>query len=272
MKKTKVLVLALVVAVVLTGAGFASWSTKITYNNSMKTAEWNVFVENDAKGDSLVAEDTVQNFNADHSVTGSQTDGYTKYDKVDPTDKSGAKKDKGTNFVYTIEPTITTDVEKDDTVNFAFYNMHPGTSANTRFEIRNAGTIPAKIAGIKVTVNDGKPLNQEEQALYDAMKITGQFMDHEGNNQATIIGTPINTNLAGLQKALEERLLNHQLKEQHSIYTIDSEEIEVEPGLAFAIPANALKVNGKNVGRLAQLKLKIEFNFVQYNQNDVAVK
>lgn len=270
MKKTKILALALIVAVVMTGAGYAAWSTKINYNNSMKTAEWNVFIENDAKGDSLVAEDKVDKFNANGTVTGSLNgDGYLQYDTTDPNDISGAKKVNGTNFVYTMAPTITTDVEKDDTVNFAFYNMHPGTSARTRFEIRNLGSIPAKIADIKVTVNNGNPLTAEEQALYNAMVVSGKFYDHIGSGTSTLIANSnfSNVNLNNLENKLESFLVNYQLKEQHSIRTLDGSEMEVDPGLTFSIPASALKVGGKNVGRLAQLNVKIEFTFVQYNQN-----
>lgn len=270
MKKTKILALALIVAVVLTGAGYAAWSTKITYNNNMKTAEWNVFVENDAKGDSLVAEDKVDNFNSDGTVTGTlSTDKYNQYDTRDTVDISGAKQANGANFVYTIEPTITSKIEKDDTVNFAFYNMHPGTSATTRFEIRNKGSIPAKIADVKVTVNDGKPLNAQQQALYDAMVVSGKFFDHIGSGTSTLIPNSVfdNVTLSQLENKLKTGLVGYQLKEQHSITTLDGSEIEVDPGLTFSIPASALKVNDKNVGRLAQLNVKIEFTFVQYNQN-----
>lgn len=270
MKKTKILALALIVAVVLTGAGYAAWSTKITYNNNMKTAEWNVFVENDALGDSLVASDKVDNFNSNGTVTGiPSTDGYNQYDTKNSADISGANKVNGTNYVYTIEPTITSKIEKDDTVNFAFYNMHPGTSATTRFEIRNKGSIPAKIADVKVIINDGKALNAQQKALCDAMVVSGQFFDHIGSNPATpIIGSNFSDkHLYELESTLEGFLLKYQLKEQHSITTLDGSEIEVNPGLTFSIPASALKVGDKNVGRLAQLNVKIEFTFVQYNQN-----
>lgn len=275
MKKTKIMALALVGVIALTGAGYAAWNTNIQYNNTIKTANWNVFVENDAVGDSLVASDEVDNFNSDSRVTGiASADGYNKYDKENILDLSGASKDKGTNFVYTVAPTITTTIEDSDTVNFKFYNMHPGTKANTRFEIRNLGTIPAKIESVKLTVTraDGSILPTNDP-LYNAILVNGTFKDHVGSGTATTIGTiAANTKLSGLQAELTRILVNQQLKEQHSIFALDGSEMEVEPGLQFSIPADALKAGGKNVGMLSDLKVKVDFNFVQYNQNVPNVK
>lgn len=268
MKKIRVMVLALVVAVAMMGAGYAAWSTKITYNNTMKTAEWNVFVENDA-ADSLEAGDTVQNFTSTYVSTGSTSE-LNKFDAEDPNDLSGAKKVSGSNFVYTMEPKITTQIEKADTVNFKFYNMHPGTKVLTRFEVRNKGSIPAQIADVRVIINNGNSLTADQKAVVDAMIVSGQFWDHIGSNPSTLIGTIApNTTLNGLQAELRRILTveTYQLKEQHSLTQLDGSEVEVDSGLEFSIPANALKVNNLNVGRLAEIPVKIEFDFVQYNQD-----
>lgn len=273
MKKIRVMVLALIVAVALTGAGYAAWGTKITYNNTMKTAEWNVFVENDAPGDSLVAEDAVNNYNANTDATNALfTDVRSyevgKYDNASNLDKSGAVKDKGENFVYSTAPYISTMIEAADTVNFAFYNMHPGTKVNTRFEIRNAGTIPAKIADVRVIL-DRTGLNQPSKEVYDAMTVSGTFYDHQGSSTWIPLGHFENIPMNQLDAKLKELLVGKELKEQHSITVIDSSELEVDPGLTFSIPENALKdpTTKLNLGRLGTLPLKIEFDFVQYNQN-----
>lgn len=273
MKKIRVMALALIVAVALTGAGYAAWSTKITYNNTMRTANWCVYVENDAVGDSLVAGDKIQNFNSDYVVKSSGIESGL-YDTECSTDFSGAVKNHGANFVYTMEPTIVPGVESNDTVNFKFFNMHPGTKASTRFEIRNMGTIPAKIEGVnvKVTKADGTAL-QGTDPLYNAIIVKGKFMDHVGNNTPTEIGNlGDGKHLYELGAALNTILVGKELKEQHAICTMnvgpfDGSETEVDPGLVFSIPANALKDGNKNVGMLSDIKVTIEFNFVQYNQN-----
>jgi hypothetical protein len=270
MKKIRLMVLALIIAVAMTGAGYAAWSTKIIYNNTMKTAEWNVFVEKDAS-DSLEAGDTVSNFNSNF-VTSNSASELNKFDSQSSQDLSGAKKVSGDNFVYTMAPSITTTTENADTVNFKFFNMHPGTSVLTRFEVRNRGTIPAQIADVRVIINNGQTLSTEQQHVVNAMIVSGKFWDHIGNNPATLIGTIApNTKLTGLAAELKRILAQegYQLKEQHNVNlnVLDGSEVEVDNGLEFTIPADALKVNGKNVGKLAEIPVKIEFDFVQYNQN-----
>jgi hypothetical protein len=179
-------VIALIAAVALTGAGYAAWSTKITYNNTMRTAAWNVFIEKDA-ADSLEAGDTVQNFKGDYTEAGKTVE-LNMFDSESAADLSGAVKTNGQNFVYTMAPSITKTVENADTVNFKFYNMHPGTKALTRFEVRNLGTIPAKVADVRVIINGGDPLSADQQKLVAAMVVSGKFWDHIGNNPSTLIG------------------------------------------------------------------------------------
>jgi hypothetical protein len=235
----------------------------------MKTAEWNVFIENDA-ADSLEAGDTVENFDSNFNVINSTSE-LDVYDTEDPNDLSGAvKSNPNNNFVYTMEPSITTGVNTADTVNFKFYNMHPGTKVLTRFEVRNKGSIPAQIADVTVTINNGDDLTEDQQHVVDAMIVSGQFWDHIGNNPSTLIGTIApNTTLYGLEAELE-RILSvetYQLKEQHSLSQLDGSEVEVDTGLIFSIPASELNENGVNLGMLEEIPVKIEFDFVQYNQN-----
>lgn len=282
MKKIRLMVLALIVAVAMTGAGYAAWSTKIIYNNTMKTAEWNVFIENDSQNPndrSLDAGDSVSNFNSNF-VTSDTTSELHQYD-TEGVDLSGAIQGNGENYVYTIEPSITasevTTVESPDTVNFKFFNMHPGTSVLTRFEIRNRGTIPAQIADVNVILNNGAPLSDEQQHVVNAMIVSGKFWDHIGSGPSTLIGEIApNTKLIGLADELRRILAKegYQLREQHNVNLshLDGSEVEVDNGLEFTIPADALKVGGKNVGTLEQISVRIEFDFVQYNQNVPTVK
>lgn len=268
MKKLRILVITLVVAFSMIGAGYAAWSTKIIYNNTMKTAEWNVFIENSGCC-RLLAGDIVEHFNSDFEVTDLEGEiGF--YDKEDSSDLSGARLDEGDTFVYTMEPNISNTIEKNDTVNFKFFNMHPGTMALTRFIISNGGTIPAKISEIKVSINNGDKLNSDQQAIVDAMVVNGDFWDHLGKGKMKFLGElEQDTKLTNLESELNRILKNHLLSEQHKI----SEGVkggklgEQDNGLLFSIPKEALKVNGLNIGRLSEISVRIEFTFVQYNQN-----
>lgn len=279
MKKIRVIVLTLIVVVAMMGAGYAAWSTKITYNNTMKTAEWNVFVENDAAS-SLGTNDTVQTFNKGYknikdNKEGYQSEMYGKFDTVDSNDLSGAMKGNTSNFVYTIKPTITTDVENKDTVNFAFYNMHPGTKVGTTFEIRNFGSIPARIADVRVILNDDNEIKGELLDLVNAIVVNGEFFDHTGSGlkeKTKSLGKLKNVSLWNLESEIEKILINEYiLKEEHNVNLKRQTGAELESGtnngLEFSIPVYALKAAGKNVATLEQLKVKIEFDFVQYNQN-----
>lgn len=263
MKKTKIVALAMVSAVALVGAGYAAWGTQITDSTTLNTGNWEVVLENDAPGDSLVAGDIVYNYakNGDTiTETGVKSqEGYYNYDKVDPTNQVKASADKGSDYVYTIAPEI-----DGNTVNFSFYNMHPGTEAITRFEIRNKGSIPAKIANIKVVKNSGKGLEDNQRQLANAIKVSGIFYKHTGYNSAVEIGRFSDVSLANLQQAMFNILKTVELKPQESVNfsPIDSDELEVS-NLHFLLPASALE---GNKGMNASLPIEIKFDFEQYNQ------
>ncbi|MGE5473798.1 MAG: hypothetical protein ACM3UU_06215 [Ignavibacteriales bacterium] len=256
MKKMKLIAFVMIAAIAMVGAGYAAWGTVITDNTTLKTGNWSIVLENDAPGDSLVAEDEVYSF--DKTSTGfNETalldkDGYNEYDAVN-------SKVNGSTWVYTIAPSII-----GDTVNFAFYNMHPGTKAITRFEMRNLGSIPAKVANVTVKLNNGSALNTEQDEFADAITVSGTLVDHIGSGAFNTLGTiPAGTTLSGLESALETILNGKELSPEKSIGFRSGSELEVE-GLAFTLPANALT---GNKGMNANLPISIDFDFAQYNQN-----
>jgi hypothetical protein len=151
-KKMRIIALVLVVAVAIIGAGYAAWGTSIVDKTYINTGVFEVVLEDDAP-DSMFAGDEVRNFRQvgtgyedsgresadnltgdgiyDQNVDGNlDSNDDSGYDVEDSTQISGAKKEKGTNAVFTIQPVIN---ETKDQVTFKFYNMHPGTIAYTPF-------------------------------------------------------------------------------------------------------------------------------------------
>ncbi|MGE5473797.1 MAG: hypothetical protein ACM3UU_06210 [Ignavibacteriales bacterium] len=263
MKKMRTAAIAFASAIALIGAGYAAWGTQITDITTLNSGQWAIEIENDNIGDSLVAGDVVYNFKNTsagiiQTVQRGPLDWYGKYDAVDSSQISGARKVNGTNYVYTIAPKIS-----GSTVNFDFYNMHPGTEAITRFEIRNKGTITARISDVKVTLNNGNTLSANQQEFADAVIVNGTFYTRRGLDYPVAIGNiPAGTTLAGLETALGF-LEGIELKQQETISLVDSDELKAN-NLHFALPASALSGNR---GMNASLPISIDFDFVQYNQN-----
>lgn len=264
MKKMKTVALAMIVAVALVGAGYAAWGTEIFNETTINSGNWSIILENDAS-DSVAAGDTVYNFVSDGNNNESETGVLSKenevHDILDPSNQAGARKSNpNNNYVYTMAPVIS-----GDTISFDFYNMHPGTEANTTFEMRNYGSIPAKVANVDVVLNNGAALSTKQQQLKEAIEVSGKLVDHIGSPTFNEIGTiPAGTKLSDLESVLEGILDDALLSPQQSIHFgyRDGSELEVQ-GLSFKIPADALD---GNIGMNAKLPIKIKFDFAQYNQ------
>lgn len=282
--KMRILALVLVMAVALTGAGYAAWGNKITANTTLNTGEWEVVLENDVQGHSLVGGDEVHYFKNDAVTPSSVPSVYDNkmpadmktpinalYDQVDSSKISGARDVNSTNYVYTIAPTINA---TKDVVTFDFYNLHPGTTAVTNYEIRNMGSIPAKIKNVAVKLynKNGVELdpaniaNENLQKLCDAIQVSGTLFKHYYSNDPTM--TPVNfsgVTLAGLESKLEELLVDDDFvldpKTSADLNYLDSDELEVH-NLKFAIPIDSL--DGEE-GEASSLKVAVEYDFVQYN-------
>jgi len=286
-KKMRIIALVMVVAVAIIGAGYAAWGTSIVDRTTINTGVFKVVLEDDAS-DSLYAGDEVRNFRKvgtgyidvgqessdnlggdgiyDQNVDGIfENNDDSGYDVEDPTAISGASKVKGTNAVYTIKPYVN---EAKDEVTFKFYNMHPGTIAHTTLEMRNMGSIGAKISNIKVSIKgkDGGDLTDADKELRNAIRVSGGFRLHYNVPDYIDLGSFSNLTLGELEAAIEAILVKDTvvLRPKEAITTppFDCTELEIE-GLTFTIPAEAL---GGNKGMNASVEVSIRFDFVQYNQ------
>lgn len=291
--KMRIVALVLVLSVALTGAGYAAWGNKITSNTTLNTGEWKIVLENDVEGHSLVAGDEVHFFKNNSALDPSTTaaplidnglpaDPNARidalYDEIDPTSISGAKDVNSTNYVYTIKPVFS---NENTAVSFDFYNLHPGTSAVTNYEIRNMGSIPAKIRAINVRFyNEGVEVDPaaidattDFGKLFNAIKVSGTLYKHWFSNPASTDAetsgiTPITfdpVGLAGLQARLEQILVDDNFillpKTSANLGYLDSDELEVH-NFKFNIPIDSL--DGDD-GEASSLKVEVEYDFVQYN-------
>lgn len=289
-KKVRILALTLAVAVALIGAGYAAWGTEITATTKMHSGEWRIVLENDSDS-SYWAGDQIGYFERASTLSGDF--GVTNYKDLDksydapPSGDDGAVSSVATDFVYVMEPipVIPYGIDQSAEANitgctFQFYNLHPGTKAFTRFEIRNDGTIDAKIGDVRVTLlsESGAVLTDADTAemqVIDAIIVHPVFSIHNGNNGTdSLIDIDEECSLLELQDLLYEKLVGKVLNWNNKLYSYDVEggvSDELDTGddnilmnsFNFELPAEALE---GNIGMQANFQVVIEFDFVQYNQ------
>lgn len=272
--KSKVVTIAIVVAVALIGTGYAAWGTEIFSNTTVRTGKWNVIVdETSLLVPKPVAGDQVFYYKADGSLDPRKTDidlgALGQYDKKDDTKLAGARRDRGTNYVYTLKPVVSGDKH---TVTFDFYNMHPGTQVDTNFDIKNMGSIPAKVKNVTVKFNDStyENLTVEQKKLCDAIKVNGSFFKHVDLKEVDYIGSLAeDTSLVNLESEIERLLVNDDLMldpkqsiRQWSDLRDGNGELDII-GLRYHVPMDSLYGSD---GSGQTLKVGISFDFAQYNQ------
>ena len=277
-KNARILALALIMAIALLGAGYAAWGTDIVATTTLKTGHWEVVLENDYiqenpnvnDPDSLAAGDAVYTYNEQsdgtHVEDGSFSYEHEKYDVINS--DGSITKNPNNNWVYTIEPEFS---NGDKAVTFQFHNMHPGTKARTYFEIRNKGTIPAKITNVHVDFGT-IPAGSELEKLFNAIKVnyTAQMHTGTGNNYSDLPNLPSNEiSLSGLRTALYDTFVGQELLPENYVTVgvppcnYNSDEVEILD-FYFKIPADSL-YNNEAIDQV--LPITVTFEFGQYNEN-----
>lgn len=289
----KVLAATLAVSVALVGAGYAAWGTEITSTTKMQTGEWKIVLENDS-GASYWAGDQIGTFARNGGVLNGSIDDTqttwgaleTSYD-AQPAGVEGSV--SGADYVYVMrpEPQIAGSIpgaaaQGATSCTFQFYNLHPGTRAFTRFEVRNDGSIGAKIGDVRVVILDkaGNAIdltsvsNLAVKQVIDAMKVNPVFGLHTGTGADTPIAIAPTT-LGGLESALDAALVGKVLLPDFTLYSYSansrgSDELDtgsdniLANSFNFELPASALE---GNTGMNANFQVVMYIDFVQYNQN-----
>lgn len=239
MKKTKMIALVLVVAMMLMGAGYAYWSDTLTINNTVSTGE-------------LKVEFVSQNF--------SLWPPQLKYPNSTITD--------GSSTLYATAQ-ITQDSAKKTT--FKVNNMYPGVWALYDAKFENKGSIPAVIQNVKVTTK------KNSDALNQNLIVFGGYVHHyngmklpDGNIFICTLGnfeSTINNLMKGirLEKGeyitldipTDKRAELNSLIAPYGIQLMDEENC-----INFLLPTTVTNANGVE-GENAEFDL--EFNFTQHN-------
>ncbi len=119
MKKHKILVVALAMAVMLLGTGYAYWTQTLTINNTVNTGKLDV---------SFVCPTDVDSWD-DGIPTGNHSD------------------------LVTVDA-----VRTGQNIQFTVGNFYPGAGASLDFAIKNTGTVPAKISTVTGNVTNNQAL------------------------------------------------------------------------------------------------------------------
>lgn len=231
MKRTKLLALTLVVAIMLVGAGYAAWTDVLVHDVAINTGEFDLtFTRWYATEGVNFASDAMKALNLEDNFT------------HDPkTDKLPTK-----------------------TVNFKFNNAYPGTSMQTSTTVTNNGTVPAviNVVDLDLTITDEAGNEITNSKLLDAMVIDYVYYilkDGQTVQQArkTISGS---STLGNFETTLKTKLEGEYL-EPGEMLTNGAEE-EAAYKLVFRIPSGSLT---GNEAENEIVDLSITYNFVQHN-------
>ena len=137
MKKTRYIAVALVVAVMLMGAGYAYWSDTLTIDNTVSTGEFDMGLE--CISDVRDYDNYLENSGEEGNPFGSGDD-YVNPEIADD----------GVGFSYS-----------EDKITFINTNLYPGSGACISFKLNNKGSIPAKVDKVEGTITTGSGIKDE---------------------------------------------------------------------------------------------------------------
>lgn len=245
MKKTKLLALTLVVAIMLVGAGYAAWNEVLVHNNKIDTGNLEL------KFTRVYSKPTVIFNNAAVKAFA---------EPVAP-----AASPIISNF--TSEGTGNNTKE----ITFKFKDAFPGTKMQAHSTISNLGTLAAVINEVKVDITDKDGVVVTQSDLFDAMTVNYRYYilkDGEGVGAARVEIYKTNVPLGSLKTELKSDLEGHYLNPQEQLTGGDEEE-ESAYWIHFEIPMNSLT---GNQGENDELNIKITYDFEQYNAYNGTIK
>ena len=134
MKKTKLLALIMVVAIMLTGAGYAFWSDVLVIDTRVTTGEFDVqFIDS-----KLSVREIGKAADGTTTVWNKPAEWLGKPDNIQTNGKLFHK-------ISAVGP------EKNNKLEVAFSNLYPGSEVRLDATIKNTGTIPAKVKEVIVS-------------------------------------------------------------------------------------------------------------------------
>lgn len=253
MKKTKMLALTLVVAIMLAGAGYAAWTDTIKVNTTLETGEFKVELGMPY---------------ARVYILGEEGDAFAKGERIASNPKNTFEDDA---FVEPAQPEI-----EDNELVFEFKNLYPGTRSYTQWYATNTGSITATVEDVKVEL-ESTTGSDNIKTLESQMRVNGivqrRWQDDEGKytKWKNLGDIPVGTSLQELKTLLPSILEGQEIKPGEQIFFTgeDATSGEANGGeaagtwLQFTFPDNN-NTNG-DLGENEKLEVKITMDFIQYN-------
>ncbi|WP_031513290.1 hypothetical protein [Desulfofalx alkaliphila] len=256
MKKFKFLALAIALAVMLMGAGYAAWTDSFKTTTTLETG--NLKIE-------------LSNAQESYEVTTMKNDEYAALvaeDNVYRTADRNVKVENGVLHDVAID-------HETNTVSFGFGNLYPGTTVWTTLEATNTGTVPAVLENVEFNITDSTANDidlaevieviVEPQIIRDGAIQPMRFWcfwcwlfpghcnpgggDNPGNPEEPV--EPVRTKLANLDNELD-KFNGHLCQNDKLRYNI-----------GFVFPEG----NG-NITQDESVAFDLQFNFKQYNLVD----
>jgi len=169
MKRTKFVLLALVAAMILMGAGYAAWSQTFTINSTVSTGELFVQVSDADDGtDGIITSvkiDTDGDGTYDEEVTSGDAEEYYLggYPTATLGDEFTSSDGEETSYA-----TLTYDIPE----------IYPGTEVTSQIKFTNLGTIKIKTVGEGIAVNNN--------SLWDELIIKVNDEEIDGSGQTKL--------------------------------------------------------------------------------------
>jgi len=233
MKRSKLLALTLVVALMLVGAGYAAWTDRINVTSVIETGEFKVSLGSPWSWLYVTDQGTERFVNAE------QDNAY---------------------IVGRKDPTIT-----DNSVEFNFKNLYPGTRAWTQWYATNIGSINAIVDDINVDIESTGGEVIENNMIVNG--IIQKRVNKDTSTAVTLGSIAPNTTLSGLEDELNRILKGVELKPNEVLFfgdkVVEGDEAAASY-ISFIIPTTLTGDDGEN----ETVEIKITMDFVQYNLYD----
>lgn len=225
MKKHKILVVALALAVMCTGAGYAYWTQTLTIDNTVNTGRMDVAFVCDGDED--------------------WDDGYISGNHSDLVTVASDRAADGQTLTFTVG------------------NFYPGAGASLDFVVKNTGTVAAKISDVTGTITNNTALCDAFNYEFNKVKVyhNGIFTREE---IIDVAADNIPDLAAGLTDALNDIIMQpgEVLVLVSDGYYINPFDGDVEnPGYEVLMPST---ISGNDF-ETASASFRLALNFTQVN-------
>lgn len=226
MKKHKILVVALAMAVMLTGAGYAYWSQTLTIDNTVNTGNMDVGFLSEADDDW-----------DDDWISGDHSD------------------------LVTINAVRSEDRQH---IDFTVGNFYPGAGASLDFVVKNYGSVAAKISDVTGTITNNTNLCNALNYKFNKVKVYSflgvpyreEIIDVDANNVSDLA--------SGLTGALDDIILqpgDTLVLESDGWFSTGIGGDEENPGYEILMPSTISGSDYEN----ASAAFRLNLNFTQVN-------